>query len=123
MEGNSQEILASSNLDLRPFLEMYLLGKPNRDGNYERANESIEELFLQKKIVDRTVQTLNKFRNEYSMEVVERDHKAEAVRKCHSIWFYIENGMKFHRFSVGRKSSCAPIANVISSKTHTTFGK
>lgn len=91
MEGNSQEILASSNLDLRPFLEMYLLEKPNRDGNYEQANKSIEELFLRKKIVDRTLEILNIFRKEYSMG---RDNKVEAVRKCHSIWFYIENEMK-----------------------------
>lgn len=81
MKGNSQEVLASNALDLRPFLEMYLLDKPHPDPNYDRADERVQTLFEQKKEERQVLSEIKNIRENYKLESIDQKNAFEAVRK------------------------------------------
>lgn len=81
MKGNSQEVLASDALDLRPFLEMYLLHKPHLDPNYDRTDELVQTLFEQKKEENQNLGQIKKNRKNYELESTDQQNAFKAVRK------------------------------------------
>lgn len=80
MKGNSQEVLASDALDLRPFLEMYLFDKPHSDPNYDRTDERVQTLFAQKKEMKLILNEIEKNRENYELESIDKKNSFKAVR-------------------------------------------
>lgn len=83
IQGNQQEMLASDNLDLRSFLEMFLFEMPDRKNNSEKVDQAIDEMFLQKKIVSRKLRAIRDIQKEYNAEADERRQKVEAEMDKH----------------------------------------
>lgn len=75
-----KDTLATNNMDLRRFLEMHLMHKPNQTNNYDEVQTTLEKLYEQKKTFKQMLLALNKNGKAFKTFSEERSKKAEAVR-------------------------------------------
>lgn len=72
IQGNIKNVLASAYIDLRPFLEMYLIGKEKQDDNEDQFDTGVstnqELLVEERKGLLECNKTINQMQQTYSEE-------------------------------------------------------
>lgn len=73
--------MATNNIDLRRFLEMHLMHKPDLADDYDAVDQNLNMLKEEKETVKGMSKILGLIQKDFVAEAKQREIKAEAVRR------------------------------------------
>lgn len=87
---------ATINIDLRPFLEMYLMNRIVSTNEYEDIEQNLERLNEQKRTFQKMSKVLTSIEKDFTAEVEVRKQKAKAVRNIDIYFHFKEFSCNFY---------------------------
>lgn len=80
-KNDYQDVMATNNIDLRRFLEMHLMHKPDLADDYDAVDQNLNMLKEEKETVKGMSKILGLIQKDFVAEAKQREIKAIAVRR------------------------------------------